>query len=126
MHRPVESLVIAIALLWAAVALPARWLWGPDAVWQSAAAALLCLVPAALTLHWARRGPRPSADPLAAMLAGTLVRLGVVLGVGLALNQTVEVLQGVPFWLWLAAFYLTTLALEMTLLLLAPNEARGI
>jgi hypothetical protein len=118
-------LTAAVALLWAVLAVPASSLWdaGPTLA-MSAAAALVCWVPAALTLvllSWWRRH-RPPVEFVAAFLVGVVLRMGLTLGggffVALALLPAVKPGPYV-FWVWLLVFYLATLAVE-TLLLIGP------
>jgi len=106
---------------WALWALLAHALWGDDSVVQSAAAAGLCLMPAAATFVWAAWAYRQSADKQLAMVLGaTGVRLFVVLGGTFVLYTSVpyfrqDVAPG--FLIWVAIFYLFTLALESLLAL---------
>jgi threonine/homoserine/homoserine lactone efflux protein len=106
----------AFALL---IGLPARHLGGGDEALIFIAAALgLCLLPACLTLLWGERALRQSVDTqLVMVLGGTGVRMAFVLLAGWALHQYVPYFQRSSFLIWLAACYLFTLALDMTLLL---------
>ena len=104
---------------WLLTALPARHLGGGDlAVAYSGTAALLCLVPAVVTLAWAgwafRRDPQ---QQLTVVLGGSGVRLFGVLLVALLLTQYVPLYQQGGFWTWLLINYLFVLALEMALVL---------
>jgi ABC-type spermidine/putrescine transport system permease subunit II len=97
-------------------AYPARLLGGDAGLVYSAVAAGLCLVPTALTLLWADWASRQSPEQqLTMVLGGTGVRMGVVMGVGLLFYLLVPYFQQPGFWLWLLAFYLFTLGLEMVL-----------
>jgi hypothetical protein len=117
--RPVARLLagtLTIGLV--AAVLAYRWR-GPDDVLPGAPAALLCLLPATLTLCWAARAGLRG-DPSAMMVAflgGMLARLGVALGGGLACYFLVPALQRPAFWAWVALFYLVTLGLETSLAL---------
>jgi hypothetical protein len=110
-------LIIGTLVFWAVVAYPARLLGGDSALLFSATAGLLCLVPTALTLAWGLKasGGAPEAQ-LLAVLSGTVVRLVVVVGAGMVLFHAVPAFQHQRFWLWLLAFYLFTLALEVALI----------
>jgi hypothetical protein len=115
-----KSLGVLIAgtlAVWAAAAYPARLLWGDSAVLFSATAGLLCLVPTAATLIWCQRSFRGAPQwQLLAVLGGTAVRMLFVVVAGLVLFLTVPEYQHKRFWLWLVAFYLLTLTLEMILI----------
>jgi hypothetical protein len=111
---------------WLLVFYPARLLWGDEAVFFSAAAGLLCLVPTAATLVWSHRalhGGSPN-QQLAAILGGTGVRMAFVIGLGLILFHGVPELHHPGFLVWVVVFYLWTLALEMSVLL-TRLPARG-
>jgi hypothetical protein len=90
---------------------------GP-AVWPATAAAFgLAFVPALATMAWAVLAFRT--DPglmLLAGLGGSGARMMVSLGGGFLLHQLDPGAFAVPFFLWLAVFYLLLLALEVTLL----------
>jgi hypothetical protein len=93
----------------------------------SATAAGLCLVPSLVTLVWALWGPGRSAEQRRlVVLGGTGIRMFFVLGVGLVLTGSVPYFQQRAFWLWVLAFYLFTLALEMVLVVrtLSPPGRR--
>jgi hypothetical protein len=111
-------LILVSLLTWAALAIPARYLWGEAALLLSAVALALCLLPTTATLAWglAARHPTPE-QQLLLVLGGTGIRMAVVLGVGLMLYLTVDFFRQTAFWLWLLVFYLLTLALEIALLL---------
>jgi hypothetical protein len=119
-------LVAGSLTFWLLVALPARWLGGGDrVVLVTLALALLCLVPAAVTLAlglgWLRGPPE---QRLAVVFGGTAIRMPVVLGTAWALHANVEVFgRQAGFWLWLALFYLFILGLEVTLLLTGAPAA---
>ncbi len=112
------TLVAGSLGLWLALAYPTRLLWGDLALLQSAAAALICLVPAVLTFLWSQRSlSGPPEQQMAAILGGTTVRLLAVLGVAVTLFLMVPAFAGVGFFVWIVVFYLVTLALEVVLLL---------
>jgi hypothetical protein len=93
---------------------------------HSVVAMLLCLLPCVVTFLWANRGGQQSPEQLLlAVLGGTGVRMFFVLGVSLALTTVVPYFKGIGFWLWVLAFYLFTLTLEMRLLIRARSAAGG-
>ncbi len=118
MKRRLGILVGASLLLWGLVTYPSRILWGDSAVVFSAVALALCLVPAAGTLLLGRLafGQSPE-DQLLAVMAGTVVRMVVVLGLGLVLFSSLPYFHRAGFWFWVLSFYLFTLTLEIALLL---------
>ena len=101
---------------WAAAAYPAFLLRGETGLVHSGVAALACLVPAALTLFLARLATWSPEQRLMLILGGSGIRMLVVLGVVLALNWTTTYFQPLGFVLWVLAFYLLTLVLEVVLL----------
>jgi hypothetical protein len=109
---------------WLLVGLPARWLGGGDlALLYSGTAALLCLVPGVITLLWVGRTSAGPEQQLTAVLAGTSVRMFLVLGVTFLLLVTLDPYRGaVPFAIWVLVFYLFTLALETRLVLSARSS----
>jgi hypothetical protein len=114
------SLFLAGTLVfWVVVSGLAMLLWPEQresSLIYSAAAAGLCLVPSTLTLLWALVAPGQSPEQRRlVILGGTGIRLFFVLGAGLLLTSTVGYFHRQSFWLWLALFYLVTLALEMVL-----------
>jgi hypothetical protein len=132
--RPLVRLTAAVALLWVALAVPASLVWDGGAVVpldarpvliMSGAAALVCWLPAALTLAgltWWRRH-RPPVEFVAAFLLGVVLRMGLTLGGGLVV--ALGFLPAGPpgryvFWVWLLIFYLATLTVETFLLIGRP------
>jgi hypothetical protein len=116
------------ALLLGGLVLPATALLGGQLLLvQVAAAYLLTLVPAFLTLvgtSWAFQSA-PDLQLLAG-LGGSMVRMALALGGGLALRFGYpEAFGGVAFWLWLAGFYFVFLTLEIALLVRGPLPARA-
>jgi hypothetical protein len=110
-------LIAGTLAFWAVLAYPARLLWGNSALLFSATAGLLCLVPTALTLAWYLKAFQGAPETqLLAILGGTGVRMLFVFGAGMVLFHTVPEYQYQRFWLWLLAFYLFTLTLEITLI----------
>jgi hypothetical protein len=111
-------LTMGSAAIWLIVAYPAlRW-WGEVALVYSAVAAILCWVPTAATLIWSQASFRAAPEQqLLAVMGGTGVRLGVVLGGGMALFYLEPYFKQMSFWIWVVVFYLITLTLEMVILL---------
>jgi hypothetical protein len=109
--------------LWVVAAIPARHLAGEWAVVYSGTAALLCLVPGAITLAWASWAARKAPESfLLMMLAGTGVRLFAVAAAALAIESSVPFYHEHPgFWVWLLVFYIVTLAVEIGVILSAPR-----
>jgi len=127
--KRVVILIAGTLLAWGAAAYPARLLGGDAGLLYSAVAAGLCLTPTALTLLWADRASRQSPEQqLTMVLGGTGVRMGIVMGVGLLMYLYLPYFQQPGFWLWLLAFYLFTLGLEMVLVVRgrsAVEQQRG-
>src|SRR5262245_23758339 len=121
--RRVCILAGATILFWAVLIYPA-WLLTDDSVWLYSATAMgLCLVPAAITLWWSARAAAGAPErQLVALLGGTGIRLAVVLGVGMALTLGLPDLFSKAFLVWLLAFYLFTLFVEVRLLLPAREK----
>jgi hypothetical protein len=120
--RRLGLFVAGSAAVWL-VTLALAWLLWRDhrdsLVQCSVTALVLCLVPTALTFLWSSWGLKQTADQqLVAVLGGTGVRMFFVLGLGLLLANTVDFLHAhqIKFWLWVLVFYMTTLALEMVLI----------
>jgi hypothetical protein len=126
--RRLALLIAGTMAFWALLALVAQAMWGRDSLVQSAVAAGLCLVPAAATFVWAAWAYRQSTDKQFAMVLGaTGVRIFVVLVGAFVLYTSVpyfrqDVAPG--FLVWVAIFYLFTLALE-TVLALSGRPAAG-
>lgn len=128
MIRRLGVLVAGIVLLWAVLAALVWLLWdrliypehGPPrdvALVFSGVAALLCLLPAAGTLAWAAWGQGRSPEhQLYAALGGSGIRMFFVLGAGMLLTN-LTYFQQPGFWMWVLAFYLFTLLLEVLLVL---------
>ena len=117
-RRRLVFLVLGSLGLWAILAYPAYRLGAVHALTDSATAAGLCLFPALLTvsLSYFAIGKKPQ-DQLLIMLAGTGIRMGTVMGLGLLLSWLDPHYQQVSFWVWVLFFYLFTLGLEIVLLL---------
>src|ERR1700730_4216190 len=118
MTRSIELLVGGAVAIWLLLLSPAYRLGGEAAILFSTVALLLCLAPTVLTMLWTRWAAAQTPEQqLVAVLGGTGVRMGVVLAVGLALYRWSSAFSHVRFLFWLLAFYLLTLALEITLLI---------
>jgi hypothetical protein len=103
--------------LWGVAAYPAYLLWGEPAVVFSAAAALLCLIPTTATLVWCHKAFQSSPEQqLLAVMGGTVVRLVVVIGAGMALYFSAPYFHRGSFWVWVVVFYLVTLTVEIGLI----------
>jgi len=117
MKKTLALLVGGTAGLWLLAAYPAHSLQGEAGLVDSAVAALLCLVPAGLTLVWGSwaLGKAPE-QQLAAIMGGTVIRLLVVIGAAVALYLNFSCFNHQAFLIWVILFYLLTLALEVSLL----------
>jgi hypothetical protein len=110
--------------LWLALLAPAWYVSGRAGVAGLSYAAALCVVPGWI-VFWlaAMYGPTGNQAPLV-ILGGTVLRLMFVL-FGMLIVQTFDQRLGIrEFLVWLAAFYVGTLAVE-TLLILMPSVSRG-
>lgn len=105
-------------LLWGLAVVPARFVWGEPAVWNSGVAALLCLLPAVATFLWAQAARHSSEGRLVAMLGGSGLRMALVLAGGFGLTQLLPEWFSWSFWIWLMVFYAFTLGVETTLIVL--------
>jgi hypothetical protein len=125
--KRVLLLIVGSLALWLLLALPARMLGGGDAALIfSGTAFLLCLAPAVGTLVWASYGlEKHPEQQLTIILGGTGLRMFFVLGVALLISRVVPYYQEqISFWIWVLVLYMSTLALEMGLLLgIRPTKA---
>jgi hypothetical protein len=116
LKRNVALLIGGVVALWAVSALPARALWGDEALVLSGIAALICLVPGVLTLVWCQKSiGGPPEQRLLAVMGGTMTRMFVVVAAGFLLYYAVPALHEPAFLIWVVVFYLVTLAIEVTL-----------
>jgi hypothetical protein len=122
--RRLALLIGGSTIFWILAALAGRSLWGNIAVVYSGVAAVLCLIPTALTMAWAGCVRQGSPEQqLIRMLAATGMRIVVVLAGTLALYRLFPYFherQG--FLVWVVVFYLFTLGFE-TLLLVSGRSA---
>ena len=83
-------LVGGTVAFWALLTYPARLLWPDDPTFAwSTTAAVICLVPTALTLAWTRRAYKGQPEQqLLAVFGGTAVRMVVVVAGGMILFLT--------------------------------------
>ena len=124
MSRHLKTFLFGAAAFWAVAAYPALRFGGTPAFVYTLVALGLCAAPTAVVAWWAgRAGDRTAGERLLLMLGGTGLRMGLVLGVGLVLYLTVPYFQQPSFWLWLLAFYLYLLGLEIYLILSEQREA---
>jgi hypothetical protein len=112
--RSVGLLVSAVAVLYAALLPIAIWQQGPRGIWESAAALLVCLLPAmaALVLSYRLLG---TPQALAALLLSMGLRLMPPLVVALLLAARGTGADYFHFVCYLLLFYVATLAAETLL-----------
>jgi hypothetical protein len=115
--RKVGLLLGVSLLIWAAAAYPTWELGGEQQLLYSAVALVVCLLPTTLSMVWSEWALRKAPEQhLLTVLGGTGLRLFFVLGVSLALGSSLSYFRGGGFLLWVLAFYLLTLTLEVVLL----------
>jgi hypothetical protein len=85
---------------------------------HSAVAATLCLLAASIIFVWSHWTyiERPERRPFI-LLAGSGIRMGMVMSAGIILALLNPGFQEASFWVSVLVFYLFTLALEMVLLM---------
>ncbi|MBM84097.1 MAG: hypothetical protein CMJ78_26385 [Planctomycetaceae bacterium] len=104
-------LTLAVFALWAVLAYPAILLAGTRGVEGLSIAALLCLMPGWLVFGFLALNPSPNQQALA-VLFGTVLRLFVVvLGMWVVMSIRRDFTL-MSFQVWIAVFYLETLAVE--------------
>jgi hypothetical protein len=117
--RRLGVLVAGTLAVWALLAVPATLLIGEPPVAVTAAAAGVCLLPAALTLVLNDRvRERPPEEKIVIVLVSTFLRMGLAIGLGVLLYYVAPSLRdnASAFIGWGIVFYLVTLALETGLL----------
>lgn len=116
MIRDLAWLIGSVVGLWIVTAIPAYYLGDETALMFAGVAVVLCLTPAVLTLVWAGRAIKGSAEQqLAAALGGMAVRMVVVVVGGMAFFHGVPGFMRGRFWFWVIGFYLVILAVEINL-----------
>jgi hypothetical protein len=98
-----------------------RQVWGDTVACAGLIALVVCVLPAALTLLLSERALAwPPEFQVTAILGSTAIRIFAVGFLAFGLYQRFELLRGDSgFWTWILAFYLLTLALEVTTLMWA-------
>jgi hypothetical protein len=121
------ALLIGVpALLWLILLGPAWMLWGAAAFLQSGVALAICLVPAVATLIAIERFGNSPESRFLVGFGSTGIRMAAVLGIGFLFFRTMPETFPLPFLYWLTLFYLTALAIEVSLLVRpAPNQAKN-
>ena len=122
MRTQVGVLIAGVLFAWLVVSYPAWRFDRAAGLLMSGAAAMLCLIPAIVTFLWGLKAMAGSpSDRLRHAVFGMMLRMAVVLGGGLGLYFGVDGFEKTRFWLWVAGFYLGTLALETVLLNQTPQ-----
>ncbi len=91
----------------------------------SGTAAGLCILPTLLTMAWSCWGLRQNPQQqLVAVMGSMGLRMFFVLGFGLLLANTISLYQEnfKTFWFWILIFYLTTLALEVSIVVMGQQK----
>jgi hypothetical protein len=120
------SVLIGVpTLLWLVLLGPGLMLWGEPALLQSGVALALALVPAAATMIVVQRMGDSTENRMLAGLGSSGVRMAAVLGIGFLLFRTMPETFPLTFLYWLTLFYLTALAIEVSLLVRhGPDQAK--
>lgn len=115
------------SLAFGAISLSAGYaIWDVDMLVQGGAAFALTFIPGVLTFAWVVLSHRSAPDlQLLASLGGTGVRMAIALGGGYLLTTAQPERFDMPFWSWLALFYLGLLAFEITLLVRQQPKLDG-
>jgi hypothetical protein len=103
-------------LLWLVLLGPALMIWGEPVLLQSGVALALALVPAVATMIAVQRFGDSPENRMLAGLGSSGIRMAVVLGIGFLFFRTMPETFPLPFLYWLTLFYLTALAIEVSLL----------
>lgn len=121
MSRGVGLLIGGCLALWGVLVYPAFLLGGKTALVHSTAALTICLIPTLGTFLWASWASHQSpGQQLLVVLGGVGARMCFVLLAALVLTLALPDFRqptDFAFWGWVLAFYLFTLALEVTLLI---------
>jgi hypothetical protein len=126
--RGVALLIASTGIAWILAEVPARAWWGVAATYYSGAAALLCAVPAVITLFASARELDKSPQwQLVVVVGGMALRIVFVVGMGIAICYLMPYFNEHRFWLWVIFFYWITLTVEVVLLVnrtgAAPRRA---
>ena len=117
----VSKVTIPVAGVWMILAGPAFWLGKADGLESLTYAAVLCLVPAWILFAVVLGNSKGTANPAVVMISAMGGRmLFAIFGAALISDFRPEL----KFWLtvWLVVFYLVTLAIETTLLVLHRRD----
>jgi chromate transport protein ChrA len=124
-----KSLVLFLggASLFGALALGLGYLIaGEEMLLPGSVAFALAFVPSAVTLAWITFSYQAVPDmKLLASMGGSGIRMAIALGGGYFLTTSQPQNFDTTFWYWLLLFYLTLLALEITLLVRQQPEIDG-
>ena len=118
-------LLIAAGLAFLLLAgLPARFLYGDEALIDCGTAVLLCLVPAVLTLFWIGSASQNPQQASLKLLAASGMRMFGVLSIAVLLYFQTPWFQGRDgFLFWVLAAYLYLLAVEVLLTVRSPKSS---
>ena len=118
MRRNLVILIGGVLSLWIILGVPAFFIAGETALLFTGTAAVICLVPGVGTMVWCHRkaGGTPE-QRLAAVMGGTVIRIGAAIGMGMVLFIWQPLFHETAFLIWVIVFYLATLALEVTVLI---------
>ena len=117
------QLTFATMVLWALAFFPARSMAGQTGVEGLTIAALLCLLPGLIVFAFVSLNPMPNQQAFV-VLAGTGFRL-VIVALGMMVVMSIRrdfTVQSFP--IWIAVFYLETLAVE-TWLVVSGREVES-
>lgn len=122
MKQKLSWFLLGSLAIWMLAAVPA-WLWqGESALLETAVALALCFLPMTGSMIWLALAHGGSPDKqLVAAMGGSGLRLVFVLVAGVLLHRNVALLSEDRFLLWVVFFYLTTLALEIVIVVRSAN-----
>ncbi len=121
----IRSLVLVAvgAGLWLVLAVPAWLLAGDLVLLQASVALALSLLPALATMIWVERTSKASSESrLIAILGGSLIRMGIALGIGAALYFHFQETFSAGFLVWVLVFYMALLVCEVTMIVRDNNR----